>query len=57
MVTLQIGQKEEVFVIKKVKKLFCGHLLLVILMGKKLLECFTKKNCKKQFKINLEQKK
>ena len=57
MVTLQIGQKEEVFVIKKVKKLFCGHLLLVILMGKKLLECFTKKNRKKQFKINLEQKK
>ena len=45
MVTLQIGQKEEAFVIKKVKKLFCGHLLLVILMGKKLLECFMKKNC------------
>ena len=39
---------EEVFVIKKkLKILFRGHMLLVILMAKKLLEHFTKKNCKK----------
>ena len=34
---------EEVFVIKKVKK-FYGHMLLMILMVKKLLEHFMKKN-------------
>ena len=32
-------------------------MLLVILMVKKLLERFTKKNCKKQIKKNLELKK
>ena len=35
---------EEVFVIKK---LFRGHMLLLILKEKKLLECFTKTYCKK----------
>ena len=32
-------------------------MLLVILMEKKFLECFTKKNCKKQIKTSLELKK
>ena len=35
---------EEVFVITKVKTLFRGHILLVILKMKKLLERFTKRN-------------
>ena len=48
---------EEVFVIKKVKKHFCGHMLFMILNEKKLLELFTKKNCKKQIKKGLELKK
>ena len=38
---------EEVFVIKKNKIQFHGHLSLMILMVKKLLEHFMKKNCKK----------
>ena len=41
---------EEVFVIKKVKTLFRGYMLLVILKARKFLERFTKKNCKKQIK-------
>ena len=41
---------EEVFVIKKVETLFRGHMLLVILKAKKVLESFTKKNSKKQTK-------
>ena len=53
-VTLQIGVKN--FLIKKVKDLFYGHMLLLILMEKKLLECFMKKNCKKQIKQSLELK-
>ena len=36
---------EEVFGIKKLKILSCGHRLLMILMGKKLLEPFTNRNC------------
>ena len=39
---------EEVFVIKKVKILCHGHVLLMILVEKKLTELFSKKNCKKQ---------
>ena len=38
---------EEVFVIKKVKVLCHGHMLLIILTEKKLMERFTKTNCKK----------
>ena len=39
---------EEDFVIKKVKKILrCGHMSLVILKEKKLLEGFLKQNCKK----------
>ena len=33
---------EEVFVVKKLKILYRGHMLLVILKAKKLLERFTK---------------
>ena len=47
---LQIG-------LKKLKTRFRGHMLLVILMVKKLLEHYMKKNCKKQIKKYLEQKK
>ena len=39
------------------KKLCHGHMLLVILKAKKLLERFTKKNCKKQIKKSLGLKK
>ena len=45
---------EEVFVIKKVKILCHGHVLLMILVEKKLMELFSKKNCKKQIKKSLE---
>ena len=51
---------KEVFVIKNVKNTmpWChGHMLLVILTVKNLLKRFTKKNCKKQIKKNLELKK
>ena len=41
---------EEVFVIKKVKAMCCGHMLVVILMERKSLERFTKKYCKKKKK-------
>ena len=39
---------EEAFMIKKGKTLCRGHMLLMILMVKKLLKGFTKKNCKKR---------
>ena len=48
--------EEEVFVFKKLKILFRGYMLLVILTEKKLLEGSTKTNCKKQIKNNLELK-
>ena len=48
---------KEVFVIKKVKILCRGHMLLVILKVKKLLKRFMKTNSKKQIKKNLESKK
>ena len=44
------NSSEEVFVIKKLKTLSPGHMLLVILKAKKLLERFTKKNCLKHIK-------
>ena len=50
---LQIGLKKFLW-LEKLKILFYGHLLLAILMVKKLLEHFKKKNCKKQIKKNLE---
>ena len=45
---------EEVFVIKKKKIQFHGHMSLMILMVKRLLEHFMKKNCKRQVNKNLE---
>ena len=47
---------EEVF-FKKLKARFRGHMLLMILMVKKLLEGFTKINRKNQIKKSLELKK
>ena len=47
----------EVFAVKKLKILCLGQMLLMMLMEKKLLERFTKMNCKKQIKKNLELKK
>ena len=41
---------EEVFMIKKVKNNVPQKMLLMILTEKKLLEIFTKKNCKKKSK-------
>ena len=49
----QIGLKNYLWLIR-LKRLCCGHMLLVILNVKKLLERFMKKNCKKQIKKGLE---
>ena len=38
---------EEVFLIKKVKILCPGHMLLMILTEKKLFKHYTKRNCQK----------
>ena len=43
---------EENFMIKKLMSWI--YMLLVIFTVKKLLECFTKKNCKKQIKNSLD---
>ena len=48
---------EKALVVKKLIILFRRHMLLVTLMAKKLFKHFTKKNCKKQIKKNLELKK
>ena len=55
-VALQIGLKKFLW-LKKLKILCRGHMLLMILTEKKLLDCFTKTNCKKQNKMNLVLKK
>ena len=47
---------EEVFVVKKIKILFHGLMLLMILMVKRLPEHFMKKNCKKQIRKSSESK-
>ena len=47
----QIGPKKFLLLVK-LKIQFHGHMLLMILMGKKLLEVFKKKNCKKLIKKN-----
>ena len=52
----QIGLKKFLW-LKKLKTLFRGYMLLVILREKKLLEIFTKKICIKQIKKSLELKK
>ena len=49
---LQIGLKK-FFLLQKLKILFPGHILIVILKAKKLLKRFTKKNRKKQTKKSL----
>ena len=46
----QIGLKKFLLLQKLKKILFRGHMLLMILKAKKLLERFTKKNRKKQIK-------
>ena len=51
----QIGPKK-FLLIQKLKILFRGHMLLVILKAKKFLERFTKKNSKKQIKMSLDLK-
>ena len=51
-VALQIGMKMFLW-LKKLKILCCGHMLLMILTEKKLLEQSTKKNYEKQIKKNL----
>ena len=43
--------------LKNLETLSHGQMLLVILKAKKLLERFTKKNCKKQIKKCLDSKK
>ena len=55
-IILQIGLKKFLW-LKKLNILCCRHILLMILMGKKLLERFTKKKWKKQIKKNLQLKK
>ena len=45
----QIGLKK-LLLLKKLKILCHGHMLLVILKVRKLFECFIKKNCKKNQK-------
>ena len=52
---IQIGLKT-FLLLKKLKTLFRGHMLLVILKTKELLQRFTKKDCKKQIKKSLELK-
>ena len=51
--TLQICLKQFLR-LKKLKTLCRGHMLLMILMEKKLLELFTKKNFKKQNSLELK---
>ena len=48
---------EEDFVIQKLKTLWRGHMLSVIVIVKTLLEPFTKKNCKRQVKMSSNLKK
>ena len=44
---------EEIFIIKKLKILYHGHMLLMILMVKKLFVHLMKINCKRLIKMNL----
>ena len=53
---LQIGHKK-LLLLTKLKIHFHGLMLLVISMVKKLLEHFMKRNCRRQIKKKLEQKK
>ena len=53
---LLIGQKTFLYSVK-LRILYRGHMLLMNLTVKKLLELFMKKNCKRLIKKNLEYKK
>ena len=44
---------EDIFIIKKLKILYHGHIFLMTLMVKKLLIHFMKMNCKRLSKMNL----
>ena len=50
----QIGQKKYLL-LRKLKILYHGHMLLMILMVKKLLVHFMKMNCKAQVRKNLKE--
>ena len=52
-ITLEVGLKNFLW-LKKLKILYGGHMLLMILTEKKLLERFMKKITKKQIKNSLE---
>ena len=54
-ITLKIVRKKFLW-LKKLKILYCGHMLLMILIEKKLSERLTKINCKKQIKNSFELK-
>ena len=47
--------EEKLLWLKMLKTLCCGHMLLVILKTKKLLERFMKKSCKKKKKFRAEE--
>ena len=49
----QIGQKKYLS-LRKLKILYHGHMLLMILMVKKIIGTFMKMNCKRLIKKNLE---
>ena len=53
MIIIQIGLKK--FLLLK-KLMYQGHMLLVILMVKKLFQSFMKKNCERQIKQSLKLK-
>ena len=50
--TFQIGLQKFLW-LEKLKTLWRGYMIRVVLSEKKLLECFTKKSCKKQIKKSL----
>ena len=52
-ITLEVGLKNFLW-LKKLKILYGGHMLLMVLTEKKLLERFMKKITKKQIKNSLE---
>ena len=54
--TLQIGQ-EKFFLISKIKSTVPRTYIINDLNGKKIVGKFYEKNCRKQFKKNLEYKK
>ena len=51
------NRSEKIFLLRKLKKMRRGHMLIVILKAKIMLEYSTKNNYKKQIKKSLELKK